>query len=40
MLPGLIAFVKLSGDPRSGLGAAFSVQNLGNRELSLPVRDI
>lgn len=33
MLPGLTAFVKLSGDPTSGLGAAFSLQNLGNKEL-------
>lgn len=40
MLPGFPAFVKLSGDPMSGLAAAFLVQNLGDTELQLPVRDI
>jgi len=35
MLPGLTAFVKLSSGPMSGLGAAFLVQNVGNKELYL-----
>lgn len=32
MLLGLTAFVKFTGDPTSGLGAAFLVQNLGSKE--------